>query len=630
MSKVNKKGHIMPSSYDNYTFKRDVANIKHDAYYIQKIPADELTYEKCCVAMKKAAGDYEFFKWFLQKYPKFVDENLCKIAVSAEPKKKWVRSSLAMEDPDGTTYYDEEYKYFDPVIKYIPEKFRTVAVCIESAKHDWRTLQFVPKAIQLANQEVCETAVNNCDKIMNDDIERRNREKVIFDALDKSVFEQYPNIFDGELTLKNVSAKWIATNADKVGTILLKHPEHIKLLPKDFRKNHFEIIRDIASKNPEIWEYLSATDQKKLRDITRDMAQKHPKILKYLCAAEQKEFVDLIKTALSSGKISLGDVKASTQVLIPETCVKKLTNDPYEKHWLYKIWAHKPTPGLNLMDLCKDLQNQNAELISKLVCEHIELLKYVDTDVLVAHPEICVAVVEKFGAAKAYDIIPQAVFDKKADLYEQLLQKCPELLPKYPAKFQTRKNWTKVLTNAPWLASSAPKQYVTIEHYKNAFLDDRMRSLSRVPPRFRTYEICKIATEHYAYNLEAVPNKIKKEHPDIYETAIAESPYDIQLVPESVQLQNPWLCKMAVAGNPRALKYVKNSVQQKFPEICRLAVAQLVTDFGSMAAVVFPEKLQSAKEELYSYIPRDILKECWDYINDTKGVITVKKSDYCR
>ena len=113
----------MPASYDDYIFKKHIANIERNAYYIKKIPADELNYEMCCAAMKKAAGDYEFFKWLLTKYPKFVDENLCKIAVNGAPKKKFIRSELADTSPEGYEDYENLYKYFDPVIKYVPENF---------------------------------------------------------------------------------------------------------------------------------------------------------------------------------------------------------------------------------------------------------------------------------------------------------------------------------------------------------------------------------------------------------------------------------------------------------------------------------------------------------------------------
>ncbi|MBP5485406.1 MAG: hypothetical protein J6Y07_01725 [Alphaproteobacteria bacterium] len=616
----------MSTSYDDYISKKHIANIARDAYYIDKIPADELNDKMCCAAMKKAAGDYEFFKWFLEKYPKFVDENLCKIAVSANPKKKYVRSVESMSDPDGTTYYDDEYKYFDPVIKYVPEKFRTVDVCIASAKYDWRTLQFVPVEVQMADQRVCETAVSHYHQIMTDDVDfsTEKREKIIFDALNKSIFEKFPNIFDSTLTLETVSAKWVDSNPDKVGAILLKHPEHIKKLPKDFRKNHFDVIRDVAGKNYEIWSYLSATEQQKLRDITRSMAQKHPEMLAYLYATEQKELVDLVETALKTGKIGLGAVKPSVQMLIPGTCVEKLTKDPHEHSWCFVPWAHGPIPGLNLRGLCKELQDKNTELLSELVCEHLELMKYVNTDVLIAHPEICVAAIEKFGA-KAYEKIPQAVFDKNPDLYEQLLSKCPPLLRKFPKKIQTRDNWIRVLTDAPWLAPYAPARYVTIEHYKNAFLSDNMSDLSSVPPRFRTYEMCKIAVMKAKYNLDDVPNKVKKEHPGVCWIAITEYPYRIKQVPEVVQLQNLWLCRRAVTKDPMSLEGIKSSVKRKYPEICRLAMAQLEADFGWMDAAVYPEKLEEKKDTLRSYIPRDVLKEHWDYINNTRGVITVKK-----
>ena len=621
----------MPASYNDYILEKHIQNIKRNPYYIKKVPTDELNYKLCTVAMEGAAGDYELFKWLLENHPNFVDENLCKIAVNGEPKKKFVRSCPTIEDPDGYTYYCDEYKYFDPVIKYVPENFRTADVCRASAKHDWRTLQFVPVAIQLSSLDICKTAVSNYHQIMNDDVnfQKEYREKVIFGALSKSVFEQYPDFLNGERTFENVSKDWMAMNPHKVGTVLLKNPKHINKLSKDFRKNHFDVIRDVAAKNPEILLYLSASEQEKLRDIISDTVKKHPEVLAYLTAQVQKGFADLVKSALKTGKIKLWDVKQDVQVLIPETCIEKLTNDPYETRWLCKEWAHEPIPGLNLRYLCEKLQNQNPELISKIVCEHIELMDDVNMSVLIAHPEICVAAVEQYGEA-AYKKIPQGVFDKNPDLYEKLLQKRPELLTKFPAKIQTCDNWTRALSDAPWLAPWAPVQYTTVEHYRNAFLGGTMQKLSRVPDHFRTYEICKMAVTRAEYNLEYVPDKIKKQYPDVCGISIAGSPYEIDHVPVAIQLQNPWLCKMAVTGDPMSLKYVKRSVQQKYPEICRLAMAQLVADFGWMSAGIFPKKLKVQKDKLYASISPDVLKKYWDYINNTQGVITVKKSDRYR
>ena len=617
----------MSTSYDDYISKKHIANIEHNPRYIKNIPADELNYELCCVAMKKAAGDCEFFKWFLEKYSKFVDENLCKIAVSANPKKKFVRSVEAMSDPDGTTYYDDEYKYFEPVIKYVPEKFRTVDVCIASAKYDWRTLQFVPVAVQMADQRVCKTAVSHYHQIMTDDVDfsTENRKKIIFGALNKSVFEKFPNIFDGKLSLENASAKWVMANPDTVGTILLKYPEHIKKLSKDFRTEHFNVIRDVAGKNTEIWSYLSAGEQKKLRDITRDMAQKHPEILASLSAEEQKLVIDLVEKALKNGKISLGGVKPSAQMLIKETCVAKLTVDPFERRWYGVSWAHEPTPALNLKYLCADLQKENAELISKLVGEHLELLTDVKTEVLIEHPEICTAAIEKWGAM-VYEKISQDVFAKHPDLYDQLFQKCPRILPQLPKKLQTPEKWRTLFLIAPVYAGSAPRGAITVQDYEAAFANGAHISLYDIPPRFRTYEICKFSLGCYENNLDKVPNKVKKKHPDVCEVPIAEYPRQIEKVPESVQMENPYLCKMAVTGDPMTLKLVKRSVQRKYPEICRLAMAQLVADFGWMDAAIFPERLEAKKDTLRSYIPRDVLKEHWDYINNTRDVITIKKS----
>ena len=87
---------------------------------------------------------------------------------------------------------------------------------------------------------------------------------------------------------------------------------------------------------------------------------------------------------------------------------------------------------------------------------------------------------------------------------------------------------------------------------------------------------------------------------------------------------------MAVTGEPMSLEGVKPSVKRKYPEICRLAMAQLVADFGWMDAAIFPERLEAKKDTLRSYIPRDVLKEHWDYIHNTRDVITIKKTGYSR
>jgi hypothetical protein len=618
----------MPT-YEDYSLKKHIEKVRQDPYAIQKIPADELNYEICCAAVTKGAGDCDFFKWFVKKYKKFIDEQLCKIAVSANPKKKFVRSECVDESPEGYKSYENLYKYFDPVLKFVPEEFRTADVCRESAKYDWRTLQFVPRAVQVENLDICETAVKKCNDIMSDDVNfwssGYERFNTIFAALDKSVFEQHPGILDGEYTLDNVSKEWIMANPDKVKTVLLKQPEHIKKLPKDFRTEHFNVIRDVAGQNDTIWTYLSATEQKGLRDIIRERATQDPKILASLSAPEQKLVIDLVEKALKNGKISLGGVKPSAQMLIKETCVAKLMVDPFERRWYVVSWAREPTPGLNLKYLCADLQKENVELIQKLVREHLEQLEDVKTDVLIEHPEIYTAAIEKWGAM-VYEKIPQAVFTKHPDLYEQLFQKCPRILPQLPKKLQTPEKWRALFKIAPVYANSAPRGYITVQDYEIAFTNGAQISLSHIPPRFKTYEICKESLKHHGNYLDKVPSKIKKEHPDVCETALAEYPRQIENVPESVQMENPYLCKMAVTGDPMTLKSVKRSVQRKYPEICRLAMAQLVADFGWMDSAIFPEKLEAEKDTLRSYIPRDVLKEHWDYINNTRDVITIKKS----
>ena len=591
------------TTYNEYVSKQHIEHVKKDPNYIKQIPADELNYDICVAAVKKAAGDCDFFKWFIQTYPQFVDENLCKIAVDANPKKEYVRSEESgYAYPDGTVDWDSIYKYFDPVIKYIPIKFRTVDVIRTSLKHDWRTLEFVPLEMQVLYPDICETAVNKCEDVMRDDDEFYDhpgkRKKRVFELLNKSVFEQHPNILDGKYTLQYVSKKWVSENPEKIGQILLNQPEQIKLLPKDFRKKHIDVIRAVAGEKPEI--------------------------LKYLSAKEQSALIDLCEKALKDGSLWLSCFKPQTQKLMEQTCVEKLTKDPHETQWLCISWADKPTPGLNLMGLCAELQNKNPELISKLVCETPELLEYVKPVVLITHPEICVAAIEKHGAS-ILKKIPKSVLKKRPSLYKTILKKCPGILPDLPKEFQTRENWIEAIKGAPWLIKVAPAEFMTVEHYKNAFLqcDSTQLLLSQVPQSFRTYEICKIAVGKYAWNLEYVPDNIKSAHPDVCEIAIEQEPRTIHEIPEIIQLQNPNLCKLAVSSDPKgAMEYIKPSVQRKYPEICRLALAQYLCENRPFWNKKEEDK---AKQTIYSAIAPDVLKQNWDYINDTGSVITVAK-----
>ena len=584
-------------TYSEYIFGEHVKKIKENALYIKDIPADELTYEICCVAVKQAAGDCDFFKWILANYPQFVDESLCKNAVSAEPKKKFVQSIPGIEDPDGYVNYRDQYRYFEPVLKYVPKQFLTPDVCRESAKYDWRTLEFVPKEIQLSCPDICEIVANNWRNVMYDDIEYYQsgdkREKEIFKWLDKSVFKLHPTILKGEYTLKYVSEKWILDNPDKIGQLLLKHPDQVKLLPKDLRT--------------------------KLIDVIRSVAEKNSTILYYLSESEQKAMPEVCESALKNG-FDLRSIHPSVQLLMPETCVNKLTDDPNERGWLSKGWAHKPTPGLNLQGLCTKLQNKNSELISKLVSEQVELLEYVKPSVLIAHPEICVAAIEKDGEL-AFRKIPQVVFDKRPELYNILLKKAPRLLLKLPKSIQTRENWLAVLATNPRMIIHAPVSYVTLDHYKKTLSQDSTFGLEMVPLQFRTYEICKIAVKRYSLNIQYVPYEIQIGHPDVCELAVEKMPRSIVDIPESVQLQNPNVCKLAVSSEPEMLRNIKPTVQRKYPDICRLAVAQTVMDYMSY----YSQSLEDKKRAIYASIAPDVLKQYWDYINDIEHTITVDK-----
>ncbi len=582
-------------TYQDYIAEQHYSKLKRNPYYIEKIPADEINYEMCRIALTSGAGDYKLFKLILGKYPNFIDKKLCEIAVSAEPKKEFLREEdSGYTQPNGTPYDPVSvYKYFDPVLKHIPEKFRTADICRASAKYDWRTLEFVPVAVQISHPDICELAIKNCREIMEDadDLYRSSRQQKILEFVNQSVFEHNPNIFKGEYTLKHVSTKWLMENLEKVSELLLKYPEQVKLLPKEFRKQHFEVIRNVAEKDQEI--------------------------IRFLYIAEQKSLIDLCKKALQNGSLDLSSIPASIQVLIPDICVAKLTKDPYMRVW----WANKPMPELNLENLCLELQMKNSKLISKLVSENGNLLKYVKTEVLIAHPEICDTALQKQDF-DVFETIPQAVFDANPYLYKTVAKKQPKLLLNFPKKIQTRALWTEILNENPWMATMAPKGYTTIEHYKAAFSNGRYLSLSGVPNKFKTYEICKLAVIQNYFNLEMVPKQIKIDHPDICEVAIEQHPWCIKDVPEIVQLQNPNLCKMAISSNPETLEEIHASVQRKYPEICRLALAQLVVNWGPCFTRTFVNELEKRKKKLYDSIAPDVLKKHWEFINDIRGVIT--------
>ncbi len=219
----------MQKSPERIILETRLARIRRDPYYIGRIPAPELTDEMCHVAMKWGAGDYEFFKWFLQKYPDFMTEDLCKIAVGAAPKKK-DSGKRTQETKYGTISCQILYNYSEPVIKYVPEQFQTAPVFQESAKHDWRTLLFMPAKIQSSTPLLCEFALGSCDEIMTDDVDSTRRRKSLLNALDNSVFEQNPYIFDGLYTLQHVSADWVKTNPEAVCRILQLYPKQKGLL----------------------------------------------------------------------------------------------------------------------------------------------------------------------------------------------------------------------------------------------------------------------------------------------------------------------------------------------------------------------------------------------------------------
>ena len=543
-------------TYDDYLSAQHQQEYSKNPRYILQIRDNELTYENFCVAVKKAAGDCNFIQSVFQKYPHFIDENLCEIAVSGTPESKVVRKETGYIDmPEG----DEEYEfdivqYKDPVLKYIPEEFRTERVCRAAIKYDWRSLEFVPAPVQSKFPDILEYALNNCDNMMPKDVEYYNtgkmRQTVAVNWVDKAVFIQNPYIFDGKYTLQHVASEWILANTDTVVALLSKYPKQICFLPAQIRKKSLDnIIRPVVTKNPEIICYLSEKEQESVSDLIETKLEKH-------------------------GSIFLGS-------------------------------------------LCQKLQEKYWDLISKLVCEDIDLLEKVKKKVLISHPKIYEDIIDKYGVSM-FDEIPKSVFNKYPYLYDKLLQKSPTILPKLPKRYQTQTRWHAAIEKDPWLIKVAPVKFMTEQDYKDAVLNLGL-SLSSVPEKFRTYDVCKIALDKSCIFIEYVPEKIKIQHPDLCKPVVEKHPNMIKYVPEIVQLQHYEICEIAVKGNPNVLENVPASVQRKYPEICRLAIAQVEANCGCFPfwgrGKKITDIINAEKTKLYGFIPPDVLRLHWDYIN---------------
>ena len=178
----------------------------------------------------------------------------------------------------------------------------------------------------------------------------------------------------------------------------------------------------------------------------------------------------------------------------------------------------------------------------------------------------------------------------------------------------------------PGLVKVAPVGCITETDCVRAFaLPNQNILLSSVPPKFRTYNVCKIALERYTGNITYVPEQVKKAHFDVCEMVVEKDAANIKYVPESIQLKHPELCKRAVTDDPMTLGDVKPSVQRKYPEICRLAVAQNVANYliEHRYYPVSDDRVVEKKGELYPFISPDVLKKHWDDINNIESVITV-------
>ena len=100
-----------------------------------------------------------------------------------------------------------------------------------------------------------------------------------------------------------------------------------------------------------------------------------------------------------------------------------------------------------------------------------------------------------------------------------------------------------------------PRDY---EYYLNKIKSDKL-TLDRVPEKFRTPELCKIAVERDGLNLMSVPEKLRT--PELYKIALEEDGWTFR---------TPELYKIALEEDGQYLKYIPKGFIT--PELCKIAI----------------------------------------------------------
>ena len=115
-----------------------------------------------------------------------------------------------------------------------------------------------------------------------------------------------------------------------------------------------------------------------------------------------------------------------------------------------------------------------------------------------------------------------------------------------------------------------------------------------IAENFRTPKMCMKAVTKHPHLLEHVPEKIQREHPEIYKTAVRDNGGTLSYVPEDIRKKDFELCKSAVSDYPPALQYVPDNIKLTHPEICKLAVSK---DGYTLQDV--PNEIKQQYPELY-------------------------------
>ena len=468
-----------PSSYEAYANKQYLSKIKEDPEFIKSLPLDIVTREMCRATLKAGAGDYRICSWVFDNFPDFIDEELCKIAVSHSP-------AYEAEEDDTCDIPGEGYgsvTYLDPVLQYVPEQYRTYDVCLAAVKNDERALQFVSPDMQVAYPDICKAAG--------------------YDALDlvsQDFWVAHPFVlFDGRYTLEYMSKKNQNANPDIVKQLLTNYPHKYDEVSKTLRPKVIDTVKktgDISfvqhlsaaqqkkqldscikyiDENPENLQHIKPDVQLLIADTCIKAVKSKPVVLKYLAPGLQNQCLDILESAATSDldcfKCIQNDILSKNSQICIATVMtfgesalnhlkqkKLLTKDiceiiakkkpgfvacfpsiyRTEQMWNIAMDAEpymvtKAPKSMRTLNRYKELMTDwsvcfediplsfrtDFELCSLAVSKWKENLQYVPSSVLIAHPEICYPILDKDPTDIC--MVPKKVQQQKPELCQYAL-----------------------------------------------------------------------------------------------------------------------------------------------------------------------------------------------------------------